>query len=132
MTLMTVDVDRVADFSFHSFSLVSSFSSSFPFSCCYSSLDLTFFCPNSSFRPHQVDAPLEIVVGSLFLYNILGVSSIFGLVATCIFLPLNHFASKIVVKAQDNLMKARDERTALMNETLQGIRMLKVRVSFLV
>ena len=42
------------------------------------------------------------------------------------FLPLNHLASKVVVQAQDNLMKARDERTALMNETLQGIRMLKV------
>ena len=28
--------------------------------------------------------------------------------------------------AQDNLMKARDERVALMNEILGGIRMLKV------
>jgi hypothetical protein len=40
-------------------------------------------------------------------------------------MPLNHFASKIVVTAQENLMKARDQRTALMNEVLQGIRMLK-------
>ncbi|WVQ95827.1 hypothetical protein IAU59_002926 [Kwoniella sp. CBS 9459] len=40
-------------------------------------------------------------------------------------LPLNHFASKIVVRAQENLMKTRDQRTALMNEILQGIRMLK-------
>ena len=35
---------------------------------------------------------------------------------TCLFLPLNHFASKVVVSAQDNLMKARDERVSLMNE----------------
>lgn len=41
---------------------------------------------------------------------------------------MNHFASKVVVSAQDNLMKARDERIALMNEILGGIRMLKVRV----
>lgn len=40
-------------------------------------------------------------------------------------LPLNHLASKIVVRAQENLMKTRDQRTALMNEILQGIRMLK-------
>lgn len=40
-------------------------------------------------------------------------------------LPLNHLASKVVVNAQENLMKARDQRTALMNEVLQGIRMLK-------
>ncbi|KAJ7691594.1 P-loop containing nucleoside triphosphate hydrolase protein [Mycena rosella] len=60
-----------------------------------------------------------------FLYNLLGVSCLFGLAVTCLFLPLNHFAGKIVVGAQDNLMKARDERVALMNEILGGIRMLK-------
>ncbi|KAJ7512914.1 multidrug resistance-associated ABC transporter [Mycena galericulata] len=72
-----------------------------------------------------VDSPIEIVVGSVFLYKLLGVSSLFGLAVTCLFLPLNHFAGKIVVGAQDNLMKARDERVALMNEILGGIRMLK-------
>lgn len=35
---------------------------------------------------------------------------------TCLFLPLNHFASKVVVGVQDNLMKARDKRVGLMNE----------------
>ena len=39
---------------------------------------------------------------------------------------MNHFAGKIVVSAQDNLMRARDERVALMNEVLGAIRMLKV------
>ena len=29
---------------------------------------------------------------------------------------MNHYASKVVVGAQENLMKARDERVALMNE----------------
>jgi len=43
----------------------------------------------------------------------------------CLLLPVNHFASKVVVSAQDNLMKARDERVSLMNEILGGIRMLK-------
>lgn len=32
------------------------------------------------------------------------------------FLPLNHFGGKVVVNAQENLMKTRDERVALMNE----------------
>lgn len=45
---------------------------------------------------------------------------------TCLFLPLNHLAGKIVVGAQENLMKAKDERVALMNEILGAIRMLKV------
>ena len=37
---------------------------------------------------------------------------------SCIGLPLNHFVGKVVVGAQDNLMKARDERVALMNEVI--------------
>jgi hypothetical protein len=39
---------------------------------------------------------------------------------------MNHWAGKVVVSAQDNLMKARDELIALMNEILGAIRMLKV------
>lgn len=83
----------------------------------------------------RVDSPVEIVIGTIFLYNLLGmcclnplichcdltsiisgVSCFFGLAVACLFLPLNHYASKVVVGAQENLMKARDERVALMNE----------------
>jgi len=71
------------------------------------------------------DSPIEIAVGTVFLYNLLGVSSFVGLAVTCLLIPINHFASKVVVGAQDNLMKARDERVALMNEVLGAIRMLK-------
>jgi len=59
------------------------------------------------------------------LYDLLGVSCFWGLAATCLFLPLNHFAGKVVVGAQNNRMKARDERVSLMNEILGGIRMIK-------
>ncbi|KAH9478408.1 ABC transporter 7 [Psilocybe cubensis] len=72
-----------------------------------------------------VDAPIEIVIGTWFLYNLLGVSCFFGLAVTCLFLPMNHYAGKVVVGAQENLMKARDERVGLMNEILGGIRMIK-------
>ncbi|KAI0676238.1 multidrug resistance-associated ABC transporter [Trametes maxima] len=78
-----------------------------------------------------VDAPIELLVGSLFLYRLLGVSCFFGLGVTCLLLPLNHFAGKVVVSAEDNLMKSRDERVALMNEILGGIRMLKARFPFM-
>ena len=110
MTLMTTDVDRVSDFSWHLFTLV------------------------GECTPHRgevlgltspADAPVELAVGTAFLYSLLGVSCLFGLLVTCLFLPLNHFAGKVIVNAQDNLMKARDERVSLMNEVLGGIRMLK-------
>ncbi|BEI79510.1 hypothetical protein CcaverHIS002_0100390 [Cutaneotrichosporon cavernicola] len=93
MTLFTVDVDRIGDFVFHTFTLV--------------------------------DGPIEIVVASFFLLNLLGSSALIGLLTTLLCLPLSHFASKVVVRSQEGLMKARDQRTALMNEVLQGIRMLK-------
>ncbi|KAH9947499.1 multidrug resistance-associated ABC transporter [Amylocystis lapponica] len=93
MTLMTTDVDRVSEFSYHLFTII--------------------------------DSPIEVVIGTIFLYSLLGVSCFFGLAVTCLFLPLNHFAGKVIVGAQDNLMKARDERVGLMNEILGGIRMLK-------
>ncbi|KAG0704981.1 multidrug resistance-associated ABC transporter [Suillus ampliporus] len=71
------------------------------------------------------DSPIEIIVGTTLLYSMLGVSCFVGLGVICLFLPLNHLASKVVITAQDNLMKARDERVSLMNEILGGIRMLK-------
>ena len=64
---------------------------------------------------------------SRYLIFHLGVSCFFGLAVTLLFLPLNHFAGTIFVGAQENLMKAQDERVALMNEILGAIRMLKVR-----
>ena len=72
------------------------------------------------------DSPIEIIVGTIFLYRLLGSSAFVGLAVTCLFLPMNHIAGKVVVGAQENLMKARDERVALMNEILGAIRMLKV------
>jgi hypothetical protein len=50
MTLMTTDVDRVAELSWHIFTLV--------------------------------DCPIEIVIGSYFLYTLLGVSAFYGLAAS--------------------------------------------------
>lgn len=72
-----------------------------------------------------VDAPIEIVVATGFLYQLLGTSALWGLLATLVSMPMSYIASKVVVTAQDNLMKARDQRSALMNELLQAVRMVK-------
>ncbi|KAJ7025509.1 multidrug resistance-associated ABC transporter [Mycena alexandri] len=72
-----------------------------------------------------IDAPIELCIGTVFLYSLLGVSCFIGLGVSVLCMPLNHFAGKIVKGAQTNLMKSRDERVALMNEVLGGIRMLK-------
>ncbi|KAG2008510.1 ATP-binding cassette transporter [Coprinopsis cinerea AmutBmut pab1-1] len=93
MTLMTTDVDKIADFPWW-----------------FSTL---------------IVHPVEIVIGTYLLYDLLGVSCFYGLALICLFLPLNHLAVKTFVGIQENLMKARDERVSLMNEILGGIRMLK-------
>ena len=79
------------------------------------------FCLSFATYLTLADSPIEIVIGTLFLYNLLGVSCFFGLAVTCLFLPLNHFAGRVVVGAQDNLMKARDQRVALMNEVCDAL-----------
>lgn len=40
-------------------------------------------------------------------------------------IPINHYNSKLYIKQQNDLMKARDKRVSLMNELLQGIRQIK-------
>ena len=72
------------------------------------------------FLPGSIDSPVEIIIGTLLLYNLLGVSCFIGLAAICLFLPLNHYGGKVIVNAQENLMKTRDERVALMNEVCCG------------
>ncbi|RXW15952.1 hypothetical protein EST38_g9897, partial [Candolleomyces aberdarensis] len=72
-----------------------------------------------------IGSPVEITVGTILLYNLLGVSCFFGLAFILFSLPLNYITSTTFVGAQKNLMKAQDERVALMNEILGSIRMLK-------
>ncbi|KAG8779852.1 hypothetical protein FRC12_023788 [Ceratobasidium sp. 428] len=72
-----------------------------------------------------VDAPLELTFGIYLLYTLLGSSCFLGLVVAIVLIPVNHYGSKFVVAAEDNLMSARDERVGLMNEILGAIRMLK-------
>lgn len=72
-----------------------------------------------------VQAPLQLGLGLYFLFTLLGWSSILGMAAMIITITLNNLNSKLFVKTQRQLMKARDKRVSLMNEMLQGIRQIK-------
>ncbi|GBC03173.1 hypothetical protein RclHR1_00500021 [Rhizophagus clarus] len=72
-----------------------------------------------------IDCPIELCVGFYFLYQLLGSSCLYGLLVMILILPINHQTAKSYNKTQDKLMKARDKRVNLMNEVLQGIRMVK-------
>ncbi|WRT70588.1 uncharacterized protein IL334_007586 [Kwoniella shivajii] len=70
-------------------------------------------------------APFEIIVASIFLYNILGWSAFAGVVVLIIATPLNSFASKRSVKITQELLKARDKRIGVMNELIGAIQFIK-------
>lgn len=72
-----------------------------------------------------ISAPLELITGFYFLYQLMGVSCLYGLLVMIVILPINHFNAKIFSKTQDRLMEARDRRVSLMNEVLLGIRQIK-------
>lgn len=72
-----------------------------------------------------LSAPIELAIGIYFLYQLMGMACIYGLLIMVFILPVNHFNSKYFAKTQDRLMKARDKRVSLMTEVLQGIRQIK-------
>lgn len=72
-----------------------------------------------------VSAPVELAIGIFFVYQLLGVSCLFGLLVMVFILPINHFNAQIFSKTQDRLMEARDKRVNLVTEVLQGIRQIK-------
>jgi len=69
--------------------------------------------------------PIEIALGVVMLYRILGWSSLVGLGVMFLTSPIHHFATKKYAKIQEQLMETRDRRVGLMSELLQGIRMIK-------
>lgn len=72
-----------------------------------------------------IDAPVELLIGTIFLYQLLGYAGIVGIGVTVLFLPINHYTSKAFATVQDNLMSARDRRVSLMSEVLSSIRYIK-------
>ena len=68
---------------------------------------------------------LELLIGTIFLYELLGYAGIVGIATTILFLPINHYTSKAFATVQDRLMAARDRRVSLMSEVLSSIRYIK-------
>ncbi|CAG8606010.1 17882_t:CDS:10 [Rhizophagus irregularis] len=73
-----------------------------------------------------IDCPIQLTIALYFLYQLLGIASIFAFITLIIILPINQFVSRHFTKSQNKLMKFRDNRVNLMNEILQGIRMIKL------
>ncbi|XP_048480556.1 multidrug resistance-associated protein 1 isoform X3 [Plutella xylostella] len=71
-------------------------------------------------------APLQITLALYFLWGVLGPSVLAGLAVMIILIPFNALIANRVKTLQIRQMKYKDERVKLMNEVLNGIKVLKM------
>ncbi|XP_026315306.1 multidrug resistance-associated protein 1 isoform X2 [Hyposmocoma kahamanoa] len=71
-------------------------------------------------------APLQIALALFFLWGILGPSVLAGLAVMIVLIPVNGLIANRVKTLQIRQMKYKDERVKLMNEVLNGIKVLKM------
>ncbi|KAF5303469.1 hypothetical protein FQA39_LY09932 [Lamprigera yunnana] len=71
-------------------------------------------------------APLQILLSIFFLWQLLGASVLAGVAAMIILIPVNGAIVKRVQILQLTQMKNKDERINLVNEVLNGIKVLKL------
>lgn len=70
-------------------------------------------------------APLQLSIGIFMLYQLLGPSCFAGLGIFVVLGPIIGWISSKLIKFQSKVMTFKDERTKLMNEILNGIRIIK-------
>ena len=69
---------------------------------------------------------LKLIFAFGFLVNLVGwLPLLAGLLVPAVVTPINVFAANRYAKAQDDLMKVRDQKMAVVTEALQGIRQIK-------
>ncbi|CAJ0609669.1 unnamed protein product [Cylicocyclus nassatus] len=71
-------------------------------------------------------APLQVILSIIFLWRILGVAVIAGLVILIAMVPFNSYISVKMRDCQVQQMNHKDERMKLMSEILSGIKVLKL------
>lgn len=71
-------------------------------------------------------ATLKLIIAMGFLVKLIGwIPALCGFAAPVLIGPLNWYISKAYGEAQDDLMKYRDQKMAVVTEALQGIRQIK-------
>nr|CAD7428323.1 unnamed protein product [Timema monikensis] len=71
-------------------------------------------------------APMLIALSLYFLWEIMGPSVLAGLAVMVVLIPINGFIANKVKNLQIQQMKTKDQRIKLMNEVLNGIKVLKM------
>ncbi|KAK9886055.1 hypothetical protein WA026_014838 [Henosepilachna vigintioctopunctata] len=90
------------------------------------SVDAQKFVDLMSYTNLIWSAPLQIILSLYFLWEILGPSVLAGLAVMIMLIPINSYLANKVKTFQIEQMKTKDERVKLMNEVLNGIKVLKL------
>ena len=72
-----------------------------------------------------VQMPLSIIISVSSLYLVMGWPALVGVLIIGLLGPISTYLGKLVIRYQDKLLKYTDERVSVMNEMLQGIRIVK-------
>ncbi|KAF7362379.1 hypothetical protein MVEN_00584800 [Mycena venus] len=70
-------------------------------------------------------APMEIIIGSIFLYQLLGLSAFAGFVVLILGWPLNSYLSRRSIRIQKGVLKAKDARMGVLNELISAVKFIK-------
>ncbi|XP_057203612.1 ATP-binding cassette sub-family C member 8 [Triplophysa rosa] len=79
-----------------------------------------FLCPN------LWAMPIQIVIGVLLQYYLLGVSALIGATVIAVLAPLQYFVATRLSRAQKSTLEHTSERLKKTNELLRGIKLLKL------
>lgn len=71
-------------------------------------------------------APLQIIVCLYFLWGVIGPSVLAGLAVMLLMIPINGWMANFTKKLQVKQMAHKDKRVKMMNEILNGIKVLKL------
>ncbi|GFY18827.1 multidrug resistance-associated protein 1, partial [Trichonephila clavipes] len=73
-----------------------------------------------------IAAPLRIILIIVIMWQYIGISTLAGIGIIAILFPISYFVSRVGWKYSDKQMEVKDVRLKLMNEILNGIKILKL------
>ncbi|KAI9188154.1 Transporter of the ATP-binding cassette (ABC) [Blastocladiella emersonii ATCC 22665] len=90
------------------------------------SVDVSKLSEYVAYMQGLIETPVALVISLASLYTLLGWSALCGVAAMIVFLPIQSYTARKIRDRQRELMKTTDERISLINELLQGIRVIKL------
>jgi len=89
------------------------------------SVDATRLCNSAPYLHLFWSAPFQLVVSTALLYNVVGAAVFGGLALMIVLIPVNTWIAQKQQSLNKQIMTIKDERSNVMDEILQGIRVIK-------